>query len=390
MVLVPVGSAIIFLMESDATIDQERQKKAKRYARLNRRLMLLGLLIGGVYTLAWLLLGWSKAIKAMVLDFTTNDWILVVAFAFVFGGIYFLITLPISYYSGFILPHRFNQSNQTLNGWIIDQIKGLLIGSFLGGLLLEIIYFVLRVYPDVWWLWAGGILLVFNVILANLAPVIFLPLFFKLEPLGEGRTDLAERLIQLAEQAGTRVRGVYKIDMSRRTKSANAALTGLGNTRRILLGDTLLDEFTDKEIETVMAHELGHQVHNDIPLSIIVESILTLGGLYIAALALDWGVELMGFAGPADIAAMPLFAFIVGLYSLITMPLGNAFSRWRERMADQYAIKVTGKPEAYASALVRLANQNLAEVDPEPWVVFLLYSHPSLRERIVMAESRKV
>jgi STE24 endopeptidase len=373
-------------MEADTNIDQERQKKAKKYSRLNRRLMLLELLIGGIYTLAWLIFGWSEAIKAFILNFTTNDWLLVIAFALVFGGVYYLITLPVSYYSGFILPHRFDQSNQTFRGWVIDQFKGLLIAALLGGLLLEIIYFVLRTYPDLWWLWAGGILLVFNVILANLAPVIFLPLFFKLEPLGEERSDLAERLIQLAEQAGTRVRGVYKIDMSRRTKAANAALTGLGNTRRILLGDTLLNEFTDEEIETVMAHELGHQVHNDIPLSIVVESVLTLGGLYVAALALGWGVGLLGFTGPADIAAMPLFAFVIGLYSLITMPLGNAFSRWREKLADQYAIKATGEPDAYASALVRLANQNLAEVDPEPWVEFLLYSHPALGKRIKMAK----
>jgi len=193
-------------------------------------------------------------------------------------------------------------------------------------------------------------------------------------------------LVNLAERAGTKVRGVLKIDMSRRTKAANAALTGLGNTRRILLGDTLLDNFSDDEIETVLAHELAHHVHNDLPLGIIIESLTTLIGLWLASLILEWGVDFFGFEGVWDIAAFPLFALVMGLYGLVTMPLGNAWSRWRERLADRYALQQTGKSQAFVSAMTRLANQNLAEVDPEPWVVFLLHSHPPLRERIAMAE----
>jgi STE24 endopeptidase len=206
-------------------------------------------------------------------------------------------------------------------------------------------------------------------------------------PLGDEQAELADRLIRLAEQAGTRVRGVYKFDMSRRTKEANAALTGLGNTRRIILGDTLLTKFTPDEIETVLAHELGHHVHKDIPLSMAFETVLTLVGLYLASLGLRWGVATFGFAGVADIAALPLFGLVMGAYGLITLPLGNAFSRWRERLADEYALQATHKSAAFASALTRLANQNLADVDPEPWVEFLLHSHPALRKRIALAQA---
>jgi STE24 endopeptidase len=174
--------------------------------------------------------------------------------------------------------------------------------------------------------------------------------------------------------------------MSRRTKAANAALTGLGNTRRILLGDTLLDEFTDDEIETVLAHELGHHVHKDTPAGIVIGTALTLIGFYISSLLLNRGAAYFGFDGPADIAALPVFLLAMGAYGLITMPLENATSRWRERRADEYALRVTRKPKAFASAMTRLANQNLADVDPEPWVEFLLYSHPALRKRIAMAE----
>jgi STE24 endopeptidase len=215
---------------------------------------------------------------------------------------------------------------------------------------------------------------------------LLMPLFFKFEPLGDEHADLEARLLRLAEQSGAHVRGVYKFDMSRRTKAANAALTGLGNTRRIILGDTLLNEFTPDEIETVLAHELGHHVHKDIPIGILIESVITLVGLYLASLALSWGALTLGFDGPADIAAMPWLALVIGVYGLVTMPLVNGYSRWRERRADEYALQATGEGEAYASALTRLANQNLAEAEPEAWVEFLLYSHPALGKRIRMAQ----
>lgn len=372
---------------SEVTLDPERQLQAKSYARISRRLMLVDLVIGALYALAWLVFGWSTELKETLLYYTDSEWLLVAGFGLVFGGIYYLINLPLSYYSGYVLPHRFEMSTQDLKGWVIDQVKGLGVGVILGGLVLEIIYAVLRISPDLWWLWAAGILLLFSVLLANIAPILLMPIFYKFAPLGEEHNELVERLVRLAERANTRVQGVFKFDMSRRTKAANAALTGLGNTRRIILGDTLIEKFTTDEIETVLAHELGHHVHKDIPVGMLVESLITLIGLYLASLGLNWGVEVFGFEGPADIAALPLFVLVIGAYSLVTMPLGNAFSRWRERRADEYALRETGNGRAFASALTRLANQNLADADPEPWVEYLLYSHPALSKRIAMAEA---
>jgi STE24 endopeptidase len=217
--------------------------------------------------------------------------------------------------------------------------------------------------------------------------VLLMPIFYKFIPLGEEHAELAERLRRLAEKARTRVQGVFKFDMSRRTRAANAALTGLGKTRRIILADTLINEFSTDEIETVLAHELGHQVNRDIPLLIAVNTLSTLLGLYLASLVLKWGIAVFGFSSPGDIAALPLFLLVMGAYSLITMPLSNGFSRWRERLADEYALQATGNGAAYASALSRLSNQNLAEADPEPWVEWLLYSHPALGKRIRMAQA---
>ncbi len=372
-------------------LDAEKQNQAKQYARIRRRLWVVDTLLDLVYACLWLGLGWSLSLRDGLtawiggLPSDLEPWILPPFFVLIYGGLMAVLMSPLSWYSGFVLPHRFGQSNQSLKDWIMDGIKGMLIGAPLGLVALEVIYACLRTYPQTWWLWVAGFLLLSTVLLANLAPVLIMPVFNKYVPLGEEHADLAGRLIRLAERANTRVRGVFKFDMSKRTKAANAALTGIGSTRRIILGDTLINEFTPDEIEIVLAHELGHHVNRDIPLNIAFGSLSTLLGLFLASLALNWAVGVFGFYAPADPAALPALMLILSLYGLFTMPLGNAFSRWRERLADRYALRATGQPGAMASAMTRLANQNLSEVDPEKWVVFLFYSHPPLEERIAMA-----
>lgn len=371
-------------------LDPEKQKQAKQYARIRRRLWLVDTIFSALYFLAWIYFGWAVSLREWLTDhwsLLTNPWLLVPAFVGIFGGIFLFLNLPLSYYSGFVLPHRFGQSNQTLKGWITDQVKGLAVGLPLGLILIELLYLALRVTGDLWWLWAAGGLLVFNVLLINLAPILIMPLFNKYVPLGDEHKDLADRLLKLAERANTKVRGVFKFDMSKRTKSANAALTGIGNTRRIILGDTLINEFSPDEVETVLAHELGHHVNRDIPVLVTFGILSTTLGLYLASLGLNWAIDAFGFTSPADVAALPALGLIFGAYDLLTMPLNNAVSRWRENMADEYALNSTGKSEAFASAFTRLANQNLGEVDPEKWVVFMFYSHPPLGERIAKAQN---
>jgi len=371
------------------SLDPEKQKQAKQYSRLHRRVWLVDTLIGAAYLIAWLIFGWARGLTVWLRTYTRNEWLLVLGFTIVFGGLYALLDLPLAFYSGFTLPHHFGQSTQTLKGWVVDQGKGLLINAPLGLILVELIYLALRVTGGWWWLWTGLGMLFFTVLMANLAPILILPIFNKFIPLGEEHADLAERLMNLAERAHTRVRGVYKFDLSKRTRAANAALTGIGSTRRIVLGDTLLKEFTPEEIETVLAHEMGHQAHRDIPILIGLGTVMTLGGLYLAALALGWAARSFGFSGPSDVAGLPALGVVLGAFGLVTQPLNNAISRWRERLADEYALRLTTRSAAFASAFTRLANQNLAEVDPEPWVVWMFYDHPPLGERIKMAENWK-
>lgn len=373
----------------ETKLDPQRQKQAKEYARIRRRLWLVDTVLSAVYALLWLFLGWAATLRAWLMTITDNQWLLVAVFVAVFGGIYSIVNLPFGYYSGFVLPHRFGQSNQSFRDWVIDQIKGLAIGAPIGLLLLELLYLALRLTGSLWWLWAAIGMLIFTVLLSNLAPILIMPLFNKYVPLGDEHKELADRLLELARRANTRVKGVFKFDMSRRTKAANAALTGIGNTRRIVLGDTLINEFSTDEIETVLAHELGHHVHRDIPFLIAFGTLSTTLSLYLASLVLNWAIGYFGFMGPADVAAFPALGLIFGAYGLFTMPLDNAVSRWREGMADDYALQATGKREAFASAFTRLANQNLGEVDPEKWVVFMFYSHPPLGERIAKADQQK-
>ena len=369
------------------TLDPHRQEQAKEIAKIQRKFMLLDLGLGVVLLIIWLFLGWSSDLRDWIFSWTENLWIAVLAFGGIFGLLFTILDLPLSFYTGYTLPHRYGQSNQTIKGWWIDFAKGLVLSGVIGVIVLEVIYMLLRSAPETWWLWAGGFILLFNVLLANLAPVLLFPIFYKFTILGDEHLDLQKRLINLAEKSDTKVTGVFKFDMSRRTKSANAGLTGLGNTRRIILGDTLLDEFSSDEIETILAHELGHQINHDIPLGMLFQSFLTLGGLYLTSLGISWGIARFNFRSISDIAALPLFGLFLGAFGLFTMPLSNGFSRWRERLADKVALQLTGNGAAYASALTRLSNQNLAEVDPAPWVEFLLYSHPALDKRIREAQT---
>ncbi len=361
-------------------IDPERQKQAKEYARIRHRLFALELILTALALVAILALGLGVWLKQIVFGFTRDVWLSTFLYFAAALNAYEIFFFPLSYYSGFVLPHRYGLSTQTLRAWLMDVLKGSVLGLGLGGLVIEVIYALLRSAPDTWWLWASAFMIFFSVVLANLAPVLIAPIFYKFKPLEDA--ELVGRLTALAARAKTRVRGVYTIMLSEKTTAANAALMGLGNTRRIVLGDTLYKNYSHDEIESILAHELGHQVHHDIGWMLLVESGLIVAGLAIADIFLKWSVALLHYESIADLAAFPLFLLALGAFGLVTMPLGNAFSRWRESLADEYALESTRNASAFIGAMEKLANQNLGELEPEPWVEFLLYDHPPLGRRI--------
>lgn len=383
-------------METDITkpeqveLDAERQRKAKEYARIRRRLSFVSIGIGVAGILIFLFTNLGIWLRDQLQALSWQPiagwfpWQILVYFLILMLG-YEIITAPIGYYSGFILPHRYGLSTMTLKGWLGDLFKGLVLGLVLESLAIELVYVLLASQPETWWLWVALVLLFFSVVMANLAPVLILPLFYKFTALPEG--DLTKRLLALAERAHTRVRGVFTMQLSSKTTAANAALMGLGNTRRIVLGDTMLDRYTPDEIEVVLAHELGHHVHRDIWKLIVSQSILTLGGLYLVNVVLHWTVETQHFyLGLADAATIPLVLALIGAFGLIVMPISNGYSRAIEYQADEYALQTTQMVGPFKSAMTRLANQNLADAEPSPIIEFLFHDHPSIRKRLQHAD----
>ncbi|MBE3559684.1 MAG: M48 family metallopeptidase [Ktedonobacteraceae bacterium] len=381
-------------------IDNERQQKAREYARIRRRLSLGSTAVMGIAAILLIVLQVDKwlrdQIQAASSQFTWlawqpspaySDWypVQILVYLVIVLLVVEIVTLPLSYYSGFVLSHRYGLSVMTLRAWIADLLKGGILGLILQAFLVSLIYALLAYQPQTWWLWVALFLLFFSVIMANLAPVLIFPLFYKFTPLPEG--ELTQRLLALAARANTRVRGVFTIHMSRKTTAANAALMGLGNTRRIVVGDTMLDRYTPDEIEVVLAHELGHHVHRDIWKMIALESVLMLVDLFSANLVLHWIVDVQHYyRSLTDPATLFFFGLLAGLFSLVIMPLNNAHSRHIERQADEYALQMTKKVEAFKSAMMRLANQNLSEINPSPLIEFLFYSHPSIARRLKHAD----
>ena len=292
---------------------------------------------------------------------------------------------PLDYY-GFRLEHRYNLSNQRFRSWLWDEFKGLLIGLLMATIVVELLYWLLRHMPDNWWLIAWAVFLGLFVLLAQLAPVVLFPIFYKFEPLEND--ELKRRLIVLSERAGTRVRGVYKWHLSEKSKKANAALTGLGATRRIILADTLLDNYSDDEIEAVLAHELGHHVHRHILKSIFVQAGITLFGFWLANEVLHYAVERRNmFETVSDFANLPLLILVSTVLSFLLMPALNAYSRFNERQADRYCFESIDSVGPFVSSMNKLAEQNLAEKTPARWVEWLLHSHPAITRRVAAAEA---
>jgi STE24 endopeptidase len=356
------------------------QPRAASYHRAHRVLSVAGYVVDAALLIVLLFAGWSAGLRDVAGRVNPEPAVALLIYALLLGAIMKAVSLPFDYAGGFWLEHRYGLSNLTLAGWVKDEIKGLLVGGVLGILALEFLYWALRAWPQNWWLVTATVFALFFVLMANLAPVLILPIFFKLSPLAN--PSLEARLRRLAESAGTRVRGVYEWKLGEKTKKANAALIGLGNTRRILLADTLLEGFSEDEIEAVLAHELGHHVHADIWRGLAVQTSATFLGLYLVNLALArWSVAL-GFRGPSDFANLPLVILVTLIVSLLLLPAVNGFSRRMERAADAYAVRSIPEPSVFVSGLERLATLNLAERRPNPMIEFVFHSHPSIESRI--------
>lgn len=359
------------------------EDKSTRYHRLKRRTAVASAAWSGALLALLCVSGGAVALRDLVMQVSAASWAQIVLYVAILAAVHELGALPLAYYGGHTLEHRYGLSRQRPAQWMLDHAKGAAVGLALGVVLILIVYWTMRAWPDWWWAVAAAVFSLLLVLFANIAPVVLLPIFFRFRPLD--RPALRERLERLAAAAGARVMGVFQWDLGEKTVKANAALTGLGRTRRILIADTMLDQYSDDEIEVVLAHELAHHVHGDIWRGIVLEAALVLSGFYVADRVLRTIGPRIGLLDLGDPAGIPLLLLAAGGVSVLLMPVALAVSRLLERRADRFALDLTRNPAAFSTAMRRLGAQNMAEERPSRLVRWLFYSHPPLEERIEQA-----
>ena len=358
--------------------------RSKAYARLRRLLWLaellltLGLLAGAIAS------GWTIRLAAWV-ETQVSAWPMRVA---LYGGLLWgavtLLTFPFAWIRGFRIEHRFRLSTRTFGDWLKDYLKEEAVGLVLGALVLEGLALLLRRSPGHWWFWAAGLWIAWSVLLTRVAPQWLIPLFYRQRPIED--SVLKQRLQQFLQRCAIPVHGIFEINLSRTTRKANACLCGMGASRRVLISDTLLSNYPPEEIEVILAHEVGHHRKRHIALLILASSATTGLACWAVNRVLRMNLPPLGLQDPQDLAALPVIGLGLSVAGLLLAPLLNGLSRRLEAEADRFALEQTARPAAFVSAMRRLAEQNLAEVEPPRWVEWYFYDHPSIARRIAMAQ----
>ena len=364
----------------EPVLDQERQRTAREYSRIRRRLGFGEMLL----SLGLLLLLIFSGISSWFTGLLNLPFIARVGLYFLaLMAAYELLTFPLGFYSGYTLPHRYGISVQKLKSWLADLAKSAVLGLVLGLAAIAVVYWLFQSFPDFWWLLAWLLVLAVSLLMSVIAPVLLVPLFYKMKPLTDA--GLKDKLERLARKAGAAVNGVFILDFSTKVTSANAGLMGLGRTRRIVISDTLLKQYSTPEIEVITAHELGHHHNRDISRLFIIQSVLYLILFKIADIVLKATVAPLEFHGIADPATLPWLILIFGVLTTLISPLTNTYTRHVEGQADRFALRLTDNPRAFINAMTRLTNQNLAIASPAGWEEILFYDHPSYSKRVQMA-----
>ena len=359
--------------------------EVKRYQRQKLQAGIIGTVVSFIWLAVFAFIAGPELGEQTRQWFGDNEWLRLLLTAAALGITLEVLTLPLEFWSGFILEHRYHLSNQSLGGWLWRHAKGLAVGGVLGIVLTYGLYAVLWWTGDWWMLCATAGWLFVTLILGRLLPVVILPLFYTVTRLDD--SELLSRLRRLTEGTSLNVEGVYELKLSEETRKANAALAGLGKTRRVLLGDTLISQFTPDEIEVVFAHELGHHIHGHLPKTIVAGVLLAGAGFTLVDMVLGVLAARLGYTGLADPAALPLLALVLGVFGLLLSPVQNKVSRFFETQCDRYALARTGNRSAYRSAFIKLARINKSDPDPNPLIAWLFYDHPPIRERLALADA---
>lgn len=364
------------------------QDKAKAYQKKRQFLRFFELVYSPAILLAALLLPISISFQALALQVTRAPYAALAIYFLLYSLYMMAVDAPVAFYSGYKLEKQYGLSNHTLATWLRDFMKRTILSFAFSLILVEALYALIWNFPERWWIFAWAGFAGVSYVIGKIFPVFIVPMFYKYGKVEN--EDIKKRIFDLASRYGMPLQNVYSINLSRTTKKANAAFMGIGKTKRVVLSDTLLENFNPDEIEAVVAHELGHFKHKDIWKQLAVGITSSFIGFWIVSKVLPRAAESLGLAGVGDIAALPLIFLIFFVFHLVMMPIQNGFSRMIERAADRFALKAFPKRESFISCMDKLATVNLAERDPHPFVEWLFFDHPAINKRIQMAKEAKI
>jgi len=356
---------------------------AKSYSHQKYTLSIIDTIYSITLILFFLGSGFSLSLEAFLKSSNLPNYLLPAVFLLISSLLYYFLNLPLNFYAGFTLEHKFNQTKQKAGAWWIDQLKSAILGYIISLILALSFYWVLGKFSQ-WWLVISVFWIFFSLVLAKLTPILIIPLFFKSKKLEDEL--LRQRIVNLAAKMRIKLLDVFEIDFSKKTLKANAAFTGMGKSKRVLLADTLKDKYSHAEIEVILAHEFAHYRLGHILKLIIVNSLLTLGLFYLIFKTSGQALAIFKLNSLRQLAGLPLIFLYFILFGIILAPLEAMVSRLFEKEADNLALKVTGAQEAFISLMEKLASQNLADRNPHPLIKFLFFTHPPIDERIKIAK----
>lgn len=359
---------------------EETTKQAKQYSKRKTQLTIVQLLMSVAFLLIAVLSGGTLFLKKQVTSWSQNFYLQVALYLAIFTGIYYLLFLWLDFYDGYMLEHEFLLSNQTVYGWLKKSMKKGLLSFVLLLVAVEILYSLLRHFPEYWWLLTAAAYLMLTLVLARITPALIIPLFYKCTLLAN--IPLKERLLRLGQNCGVAVKEVFEVRLSKDTNKANAAVAGFGKARRILLGDTLMNDYSDEEIEAIFAHELGHVRLLHTWKIFGFAAVVSVICFYLTSLLFKAGLGLFALGEIHDIAAFPLLALCLTIVGLVLMPIQHGYLRYLEKQADTFAAKHIEQPQSFTSAMTKLAEQNLSDPSPSRWEEILLYDHPPITKRL--------
>lgn len=360
------------------------QDKAKRYSSIKYSLAIIDLVYLVILLLIFTTFGISKFLARVIYEFININHLILPAYLLVVYIIYYFLDLPLNFYRSFILEHKFSLSTQEIWDWVKDQLKAGIISYIIMVILFSAFYYILVRYPNAWWLMVSAFWIFFSLIMTKLVPVLIIPLFFKYKKIADG--PLRQRIISLAEKMRVKVLDVFEIDFSKKTLKANAAFVGIGNTKRVILADTLKDKYSHNEIEVILAHEFAHYRLRHLVKLVLLNSIATILSFYLIFKTSNYFLNIFGFSSLSDIAALPVILIYFLIFGIIMQPFQNYLSRKFEKNADTLALKITGLKAAFISMMEKLSTQNLADRNPHPIIKFFFFDHPPIDERISMAK----